>query len=176
MENKFKQVTLRIFKLLPFDKQYVSHATDGMIEYKDKDTNYDYVEFIEIAALEQLKAENLLLKDKLEYWRCTPCEAINDANKVLNVEIQQLKSKIEYANDEIHTLKNKLLVFEGMTFSENQEISALKAKLEIAKESLIEIAGYGHSDLCQSMKTIRPNYRCYCEDATEALKEIGGEI
>ena len=48
-------------------------------------------------AVEQLKAENKLLKDKLEYWRCTPCEVINDANKNLNAEISALKSKLKIA-------------------------------------------------------------------------------
>ena len=50
------------------------------------------------------------------------------------------------------------------------------------REALKEISAYGHSDLCKSMKTIRPNYRCYGEDAEEALtkadqmlKEMGVE-
>lgn len=80
------------------------------------------------AAVKKLKADLANTKLDNDHLQLLKQEYFN--------EITALKSKIEYANDEIHTLKNKLLVFEGMTFSENQEIAALKSKLEIAKKGL----------------------------------------
>ena len=98
MENKFKQVTLRIFKLLPFEKQYVSVATDAMIEYKDKDINYHYVEFVEYAADEQLKEE------------IKKIEEINDRalSSAPFQEITALKSKLAKAKENLNTALNYL--------------------------------------------------------------------
>lgn len=124
--------------------------------------------------IEQLKAElEKVQQDK----------ASNDSDYLkLSAENNSLKSKIKYANDEIHTLKNKLLVFEGMTFSENQEIAALKSKLEIAKKGLRglnnEVAAMiaTHGDVI-SQDYGRTNLECLEHRlgiARQALKEIEG--
>lgn len=94
VENKFKKPSLYVD---------VETRTSGNASDRPWDDRSD----LEIR-YEQLKAENLLLKDKLEYWRCTPCEAINDANKVLNVEIQQLKSKLKIAVDKLKYVSRHL--------------------------------------------------------------------
>ena len=38
--------------------------------------------------------------------------------------------------------------------------------------ALEEIKAYGHSELCQFMKPVRPSYRCTEEEATEALERL----
>lgn len=52
------------------------------------------------------------------------------------------------------------------------EVTKLTTALNLAREALTEITGYGHSENCQNMKPVRPSYRCHSEEATKALNKI----
>ena len=92
---------------------------------------------------------------------------IEDYNKLAR-ELELLKIEMSSVYSEIIRLNSVKNQFKLL----NNE---LRSKLKIAVEALKDIEAYGHSDLCKSMKTIRPNYRCYGEDAEEALSEIGDD-
>lgn len=44
------------------------------------------------------------------------------------------------------------------------------------REALEEIKCYGHSELCQTMKPMRPSYHCQYEEAEQALAELERDI
>lgn len=44
------------------------------------------------------------------------------------------------------------------------------------REALEEIKCYGHSELCQTMKPVRPSYHCQYEEAEQALAELKRDI
>lgn len=44
------------------------------------------------------------------------------------------------------------------------------------REALEEIKCYGHSELCQTMKPVRPSYHCQYEEAEQALAELERDI
>lgn len=90
-----------------FANEYaVANYTGDEYNVDDFKKGWDCCEKEMIAAVEQLKAENKLLKDKLEYWRCTPCEFIQEANKNLNADISALKSKLKIAVEALVLLES----------------------------------------------------------------------
>lgn len=65
VSDRIIRCTIRVFKLLEFDKQELTVASEKQIEYKDKDTNFEYVNMIEYSAFENLKKQNEVLKAAL---------------------------------------------------------------------------------------------------------------
>lgn len=122
------------------------------------------------AAVEQLKAENEKLKSLFSVQL-----DVMEQNNNMTTEIQRLKeyndncisrtlhdARVNQLDDEITALKSRLLDFEGRTYSENQEIAALKSKLKIAVEALVLLESFGYITQFKYIK--------------QALSEIGGEI
>ena len=125
---------------------------------------------IEYAAYEELKAAN-----EQQYKHLV---SVADSRYK---EMTQLQSKLEYANDEIHTLKNKLSAFEGMTFSENKELAQLKSDLSVAVEALKRLSESGDgtsgdkkASFYDCLPTLQIEFSERKEFAREALSKIKG--
>jgi uncharacterized coiled-coil protein SlyX len=134
--------------------------------------------------IKKLTDENYEIRCQRQSWM----NKIDEANYTENSALQQLKD----FKQENNNLKSRLLDFEGRTYSENQEIAALKSKLAKAKMALEFYADdfnwlYNQikkSD-CEEIKfnhvLKKPipkglEFEAGGKLARQALTEIGGEI
>ena len=88
-----RECTVRAFKLVPFNDQHLSVATEGQIKWKDEDVNFEYVPMIEKSHYDKavgfIKDEKCAcrsvqchLTGELDLDMCGRCQALGELGEL----------------------------------------------------------------------------------------------